>query len=95
MIEIELPKVLDEEFLALIPEQVEQINKFISQSKISSYALSLSRSRLWTTIEANSEVEVQEILAAFPLYKWMKCTIHNLMFNYQSSNVTFPPISLN
>ncbi|MDX2305544.1 MAG: hypothetical protein NW226_22215 [Microscillaceae bacterium] len=95
MIEIELPRIFDEEFLATVPKQVEQVSLFIAQSKINSYSLSLSQSKLWTTITADSEMEVLEILASLPLYKWMTFKIHNLMFNYQTKPTIFPPISLN
>lgn len=95
MVEIKLPEVLSEEFLALIPEQVDQVNKLIADKKITSYTLNNNRSRLWTTVEADSEEEVVEIISTFPLIQWMKFEIHDLMLNYQNSSVIIPRMSLN
>lgn len=95
MVEIELPEVFSEEYLALIPEQVDQVNKLIAEKKITSYTLNNRRSRLWTTLEAESEEDVIEVISTFPLIKWMKFEIHDLMLNYQNSAVIVPRMSLN
>ena len=58
MVEFELPEELSDDFLALIPEQREVVDRLMTQGKIRSYALSLDRSVLWVVMEAVSEFEV-------------------------------------
>lgn len=93
MVEFDLPS-FTEEFVARIPAQRLKINELLVAGKIHSYSLSLDRSRLWCIINADTEIDVLDIIDEFPLKDFMYSTIHPLMF---SNGVTFkiPAFSLN
>ncbi len=95
MIEIDLPEVLSEEFMSLVPAQIEKINELMTQRVLSSYTLNAERTRLWTTLEADSETDAIAILSSFPIYHWIEYTIHELMFHQESSAFLIPRFSLN
>jgi muconolactone delta-isomerase len=94
MIDIELPPVLDQEFIALIPAQRARINELMSRGVVSSYTLSLDRTKLWVVMKATSEAQVNQVFESFPLYDYMQGAIIPLMF-HQSLNVTLPQLSMN
>ena len=81
MIEFELPEVMDEEFMALIPQQRYVINQMLAEGTIKSYSLALDRSRLWVIMSAASEYEVLELVATFPLSDYMTPRLSELMFH--------------
>jgi muconolactone delta-isomerase len=87
--------VLSDEFMSLVPAQIEKINELMTQRVLSSYTLNADRSRLWATLDADSEMEAIEILRSFPIYDWMEYTIHELMFHQESSSFLIPRFSLN
>lgn len=95
MIEIHLPEIPDEEFVSLIPKQVDEVNKLLTEDVITSYTLTTDKSRLWTTIKADTEEEVENILSSFPLIDWMQFEIYELMFHQESSSFIIPRMSLN
>jgi hypothetical protein len=81
MVEFELPEELSADFVALIPEQRQMIDRLMTQGRIRSYALSMDRSVLWVVVEASSEFEVMELIAGFPLADYMQPYISELMFH--------------
>lgn len=81
MIEFELPDVMSEEFMALIPQQRYIINQMLAEGTIKSYSLSMDRSRLWVVMSAASEMEVMEIVNTFPLRDFMNPHLSELMFH--------------
>ncbi len=93
MVEFELPEELSDDFLALIPEQREVVDRLMTQGKIRSYALSIDRSVLWVVMEAASEFEVMEIIASFPLCDYMHPYVSELMFH--NSTEVYHQFSLN
>ena len=93
-IDIDLPFHFDQEFLAKIPEQRAFINKMMNKGFVSSYSLSMDRSKLWVTVKANTESEAAKLFAQFPLYEYMNGAIIPLMF-HQGVNVALPQPSLN
>ena len=93
MINISLPNYYNEDFAELIPEQKLHIDKLMSENVVRGYALSLDKTKLWTTIAANSEEEVVKILHTFPLIDWIKYEIFPLIIHRQPVQV--PAISLN
>ena len=93
MVEFELPEELSDDFLALIPEQREVVDRLMTHGKIRSYALSLDRSVLWVVMEAVSEFEVMEIIASFPLCDFMHPYVSELM--YHNSTEVYHQFSLN
>jgi muconolactone delta-isomerase len=93
MVEFELPDELTEEFMALIPEQRETINRLIAEGALKSYALAMDRSVLWVVVEADSEFEVMEIIAQMPLSDFMQPYVSELMFHNGAEAAA--PFSLN
>ncbi len=93
-LDIDLPHYFDQDFMAKIPEQRAFINKMMNQGAISSYSLSMDRTKLWVTIKANTKSEAKKLFASFPLYEYMNGAIIPLMF-HQGVNVALPQPSLN
>ncbi len=93
MVNISLPTYYHEDLAELIPDQRVHIDKLMSDNIVKGYALSLDRTKLWTTIAAESEDEVVRILHTFPLIDWIKYEIIPLMIHLQPVQV--PAISLN
>lgn len=82
MVEIDLPFPFDNEFVSLIPEQRKAVDMLMKNKKITSYAVSVEEGKLWTTILAESEEAVAEVLSGFPIiemveYKMYKLAFHN------------------
>jgi len=94
MIDVNLHDVNADEFLQLIPSQRTIVNDMMFEGKISSYCVSVDRSKLWITMIAKDEEEVIDQLAKFPLIGFMDCEIAPLLF-YNSAYQTFSHISLN
>ena len=94
MVELKLPEVMDMEFMSLIPKQRKMVNDLFMEKTLLTYTLSLDRSRLWTTLLAQTELEVIEIMESFPLTAYMSYAIHPLMFN-EIAQQGMPAISLN
>jgi hypothetical protein len=93
MVEFELPETPGDEFMERIPDQRIFVDKLMTQGVIRSYALSIDRSVLWVIMEAASEFEVMEIIAAMPLSDFMQPYISELLF-YNSTEV-YHQFSLN
>ncbi len=87
MVEFELPEVFTEEFMALIPKQRYVINQMLVEGVIQNYSLALDRSRLWAVMVSETEFEVMEQLARFPLIDYMTPIVSELMFHNSSSDV--------
>jgi hypothetical protein len=94
LIDIDFPEAPDDEFISLIPSQRTLINTYMHSGIVTSYSLSIDRSKLWVTIVANSEKEVGELLATFPLITYMVYSIHKLAF-HNTAQYSMPPLSLN
>jgi muconolactone delta-isomerase len=94
MVEITLPSELTEEFLSLIPKQRALVHKLFAEGRLTSYALSMDRSKLWAAIVAESEEEVTQILSLLPLRKFMQIEIHQLAF-HQDAAMNVARISMN
>lgn len=81
MVDFELPEDLTEEFIRLIPSQRNFVNNLLAEGKIRSYSLSLDRSRLWVIFAAETEFEVLETIAQFPLSAYMTPHVQELAFH--------------
>jgi hypothetical protein len=79
--DIELPEVLSEEFLSLIPDQRKIVDELLSDGTIYFYSLAFDRSRLWVGVRAENEAEVWNILYTFPLIEYMNADIYELAFH--------------
>jgi len=87
MIEMDLPIVMSEKFLSLIPKQRDQINKLLARGKVKSYTLSLDRSKLWIIAVAEDETKLVEMLDTLPLASYMIPEITELMFHNSQEQV--------
>jgi len=85
---------LTEEFISLMPEQRAMVNSLMRKGIIASYTLSADKSQCWIVMSAKSEIKVIEILADFPLRRFMKTEIHELMF-HNSTQLNVPKVWLN
>jgi hypothetical protein len=94
MANISLPPDPPEDFFSLIPLQRLHINKLLDKGVVTSYCLSFDRSRLWVTLRAHSEEAAVEIIAAFPLFRWMEVEIEQLMFR-NTVATAMPSVSMN
>ncbi len=94
IITIQLPYVMTEDFISLIPKQRAVVHSMMRKGIITSYSLSLDKSQLWVVMDATSEINVIEVLAEFPLIRYMKPEIHELLF-HNSIHVNVPNLSLN
>jgi hypothetical protein len=94
MVEFDLPLSFTEQFVALIPEQRAQVARLMRSGRITNYALSLDRKKLWAFVFGENENDVLDLISTFPLINYMRPQIHELMFNeYIASQ--FPAMSLN
>lgn len=81
MIEFELPDVMTEEFMALIPKQRYLINQMLAEGTIKCYSLAMDRSRLWMVLTASSEFAALETVSTLPLSDFMVPQVSELMFH--------------
>ncbi len=94
MVDFSLPALMPQRFIDLIPEQRIVVNRQFIEGKLCNYTLSLEHSKLWAVYTASSEREVLNLIAQFPLTKYMEFKIYPLTFN-QSANHFLPDFSLN
>ncbi|MEM6347476.1 MAG: muconolactone Delta-isomerase family protein [Bacteroidota bacterium] len=94
MVEIDLPALMTQQFMSLIPAQRTLVNELMSEGKIDSYTLSLDRSRLWVIFLAETELEVSDTLDNFPIMPYCDYEISELMF-HNTMTRELPVISLN
>ncbi|MCC6551064.1 MAG: hypothetical protein IT279_13450 [Ignavibacteriaceae bacterium] len=94
MVDIDLPENITEEFMTLIPQQREQVNRLMLEGKINSYTLSMDRTKLWIILSAKSDNDVFRLLATFPMRRFMDAKIVELAF-HNTISTAFPQISLN
>jgi hypothetical protein len=89
-----LPEEFSQEFLSLIPLQRSTVNRLMSKGVILTYSVAADRTRLWVTLEAESEVDVIHVLSELPLIRFMRPEISELMFHHNLSFM-LPHPSLN
>jgi muconolactone delta-isomerase len=94
MVDFTLPEVLTEDFMSLIPKQRASVNRFFAAGKLVNYALSLEKSKLWAVFNANSELEVMELIVEMPLTQFMEVRISVLTF-YNTTQERVPEFSMN
>ena len=94
MVEFDLPDVMDEDFANRIPAQRLKVNELMESGFLLSYSLSVDRQKLWCIFKAESELDVMESIAEFPLIKYMTPMITELMFHNMVA-ASIPLFSLN
>ena len=94
LVDFDLPNEFTPEFVALIPKQRKQIDELMAGGVVMAYALSNDRSKVWATINADSEEDLLQILHSMPLIQFMEPTVYELAF-FNSAGNGLPAISLN
>lgn len=94
MVTCDLPESFSPDFIETIPKQRQKINELFKAGKLTSYSLALDRSKLWTVVLGETEEEVMEVLATFPLIDYLRVDIHQLAFN-DRARIVLPAMSLN
>ncbi|HLL95136.1 MAG TPA: muconolactone Delta-isomerase family protein [Spirosoma sp.] len=94
MVEFDLPAVMDEGFTNRIPAQRLKVEELMEKGFLLSYSLSADRQKLWCIVKAESETDVMESVAEFPLIKYMTPIITELMFHNMVA-ARIPLFSLN
>ena len=94
MVEADLPIPFDEHFMSLIPRQRAVVNKMLNEGIITSYAVSIEKGRMWTTIVAENELELVQILSEWPIISHIDYKINKLAF-HNSASFAVPKFSEN
>lgn len=94
MVELDIPKMLPNSFVDLVPVQRETVVELLEDNKITSYTLAVDRSKLWIIVNAAHKTEVMDILDLLPLTKFLTYQIFELMF-HNKQDVDIPQPSLN
>jgi hypothetical protein len=94
MIEMEFPYYKDEEFMALIPRQREQIANLLQTGILTSFALNSERTRGWIVMAAQNEAAAMTILEQFPLHKFINFDIQTLIA-FDRAAFSLPPLVMN
>ena len=93
-VHITLPEIFSTRFAALIPQQYEKVNELLEKRVILNYALDMTRINLWVTIQAKDQLEAMDILATFPIIKYVKVEIFELAF-FDSAPIGLPELIMN
>ena len=94
MVDFTLPKKLTVEFREMMPYQKMVVQRFFDEGKLSTYAQSFEKSKFWAIFNANSEVEVMNMLADLPLTSFLKVNI-NMLSDFSTAENYLPQFSLN
>lgn len=90
----ELLEARSADFMQLIPMHRAYIDDMIMEGKITSYAVSMDRTRLWAVIVAETEADAINIISRFPIIDHMEFEIFELLFHNAAHDLV-SHISLN
>ncbi|GJQ63706.1 MAG: hypothetical protein SCALA702_27590 [Melioribacteraceae bacterium] len=88
MVEIELPRDWDKDFMELIPRQRDELEDMLTNGTIDFYSLSLDRSKLWMLMNGESKDVVMDIISDMAMSQFFKVDIHSLMFTRSQNQIT-------
>jgi len=94
MVNFVIPTEIPQDFLELLPYQEMVVDRYLEEGKLINYALSMDRRQLWAIFNANSEMEVLEMIIDFPLTEFMKVEISPLT-QFQTTDFPFLKFSMN
>ena len=94
MVDIDLLANLDIDFWKLIPAQKAFVNRMMKSGLISDYSLSIDKQKLWVIITASTKEKAIEVVDSFPIAKYMKYEVYNLLFHERNS-IAAPQLWLN
>lgn len=93
-VHIILPDFFSKRFASLIPAQRERVTQLMEARVILNYALDMERANLWITMQARTQTEIMDILATFPIIKFVKVEIFELAF-FDSAPMGLPELIMN
>ncbi len=93
-VHITLPEFFTKRFASLIPAQRERVNQLMDARVILNYALDMDRANLWITMQARNQNEIMDVLATFPIIKFVKLEIFELAF-FDSAPMGLPELIMN
>lgn len=85
---------MDDEFMTLVAAHRVYINSLITKGSIDYYSVSMETQRCWIIVNAESKVQVTEILKQSTLYKYWTIEIDEL-FVYDGQTYRLPELQLN
>jgi len=94
MVEIGLPYYKDEEFMALIPRQREQIGTLLQTGIITSFSLNQERTKIWLVMAAQNEDSAMKVIEQLAMNKFMDIEIQSLLA-FDRAAFSLPPLVMN
>ena len=94
MVEVEFPYYKDEEFMALVPRQREQIDTLLSTGVLTSFSLNMERTKAWIAMAAHNEEALMSVVEQFSLYKFMNIDVQSLLA-FDRAAFNLPPLVMN
>lgn len=94
MVEIGLPYYKDEEFMALIPRQREQIGTLLQTGIITSFSLNQERTKIWLVMAAQNEDAAMKVIEQLAMYKFMDVELQSLLA-FDRAAFSLPPLVMN
>jgi hypothetical protein len=85
---------MDEEFMTLVPPHRTYINHLLTKGVIETYTVSMETQQSWIVVNANTKLDVEDVLKASPLYKYWSMEIVEL-FVFDSQSNRLPAVQLN
>lgn len=85
---------MDEEFMKLIPEHREYIDRLIEGGVIDHYVVSMESQRVWITFSAETKQDVENYLSSSPIHKYWSYEIEEL-FLIDGQHYRLPAVQLN
>jgi hypothetical protein len=94
MVEMEFPYYKDEEFMALIPRQRDQIGTLLQTGVLTSFSLNHERTKAWVVMAAQNEAAAMSVIEQFPLYKFINFDLQSLVA-FDRAAFSLPPLVMN
>jgi muconolactone delta-isomerase len=90
MVDFTLPMEFSPEFTALIPAQRMEVNRLMAADRMVTYSLSLEGGKLWSIVNAESELDALILVSNLPLsrfmdFKILPLTFHNAVTKIQTA----------
>ena len=85
---------MDEEFMTLVTPHRTYINYLLNKGVIETYTVSMETQQSWIVVNANTKKDVEEVLKASPLNKYLSMEIVEL-FVFDSQSNRLPAVQLN
>ena len=94
MVEIVLPYYKDEEFMALIPRQRDQIGTLLQTGIITSFSLNQERTKIWLVMAAQNEDAALKVIEQLAMFKFMEIELQSLLA-FDRAAFSLPPLVMN